>query len=73
VYNGRYPSEVLGIVLVDSTQEDQYQLLPAAWKAIGAEQLSRYSNQARFAPVFVGLGVARLMLYSRGIHDPTPT
>ena len=70
VYNGRYPSDVLGIVLVDSTQEDQYQLLPAAWKEIGAAQLSRYSNQARYAPVFVGLGVARWMLYRRGIHDP---
>ncbi len=70
VYNGLYPSEVSGIVLVDSTQEDQYQLLPSAWMKIGAEQLSRYSNQARYAPVFVGMGVARLMLYSRGIHDP---
>lgn len=70
VYNGRYPSEVVGMVLVDSTQEDQYQLLPAAWRKIGADQLSRYSNQARFAPVFVGLGVARWMLYRRGIHDP---
>jgi pimeloyl-ACP methyl ester carboxylesterase len=70
VYNGRYSSEVAGMVLVDSTQEDQYALLPAAWKQIGAEQLKRYSNQARFAPVFVGMGVLCLMLYSRGIHDP---
>lgn len=66
VYNGRYPDEVAGMVLVDATQEDQYRLLPRAWLRIGEEQLQRYQRQARWAPVFIDMGVARLMLRSRG-------
>jgi pimeloyl-ACP methyl ester carboxylesterase len=31
VFNGNYPDEVTAIVLVDSMQEDQYELLPPAW------------------------------------------
>jgi pimeloyl-ACP methyl ester carboxylesterase len=62
VYNGQYGDQVAGMVLVDSTQEDQYALLPEAWKRIGAEQVKRYERQARFAPLFVNLGLARLTL-----------
>jgi pimeloyl-ACP methyl ester carboxylesterase len=68
VFNGRYPDSVAGIVLVDSTQEDQYELLPKAWSAIGTTMLKRYQRQARWAPVFVDLGVARLMLRFRGVQ-----
>jgi pimeloyl-ACP methyl ester carboxylesterase len=68
VFNGAYPEQVAGIVLVDATQEDQYELLPEAWKAIGRAMLQRYKSQARWAPVFMDLGVARLMLRLRGIH-----
>jgi pimeloyl-ACP methyl ester carboxylesterase len=68
VFNGRYPDSVAGIMLVDSTQEDQYELLPKAWNAIGAAMLERYQSQARWAPVFINLGVARLMLRLRGIQ-----
>jgi pimeloyl-ACP methyl ester carboxylesterase len=28
VFNGQYPNEVAGVVLADSTQEDEYELLP---------------------------------------------
>ena len=69
VFNGKYADEVRGIVLADSTQEDQYELLPDAWKRVGAAMLDRYQNQARWAPVFIDLGVARLMLSLRGVHD----
>lgn len=62
VFNGNYPDEVLALVLVDSTQEDQYHLLPSAWEGISASQLRRYHSQAKWASLFVGLGVARLML-----------
>jgi len=68
VFNGRYPDLVAGIVLVDSTQEDQYELLPTAWHAIGTAMLKRYQSQARWSPVFINLGVARLMLRLRGIQ-----
>ena len=68
VFNGKYPNEVSGIVLVDSTQEDQYELLPQAWNAIGAAMLKRYQDQARWSPLYIDLGLARLMLRFRGIQ-----
>ncbi len=66
VFNGLYPDQVAGIVLVDATQEDQYELLPKAWNEIGAAMLRRYKRQARWAPIFIGLGVARAMLRFQG-------
>jgi pimeloyl-ACP methyl ester carboxylesterase len=39
VFNGLYSDEVGGIVLVEATQEDQYELLPKAWNAISAALL----------------------------------
>jgi len=68
VFNGAYPSQVLGVVLVEATQEDQYELLPKAWNAIGTAMLSRYQSQAKWAPVYIDLGVARILLSVRGIH-----
>jgi len=66
VFNGEYPDQVVGIVLADATQEDQYELLPGAWGRIYESMLNRYKTQAKWAPVFIDLGVARLMLWSRG-------
>jgi len=60
VFNGQYPSEVAGLVLVDSPQEDQYELLPSAWRQLGASQLSRWQNQAKWMPLQIELGIARL-------------
>jgi pimeloyl-ACP methyl ester carboxylesterase len=72
VFNGAWPGEVAGMVLVDSTQEDQYELLPKAWRAIGAAMVERYRRQARWSPVFINLGIARLMLRFRGVQGPYP-
>ena len=66
VFTGKYPSEVAGIVLADSPQEDQYKMLPAAWQQFSAALLQRYRKQAHTAPFFIGLGIARLMLRSQG-------
>jgi len=66
VFAGKYPSEVAGIILVDSPQEDQYKMLPAAWQKFSAALLQRYRKQADTAPFFIGLGIARLMLQSQG-------
>jgi len=68
LYDSQYPNQVVGVVLVDSTQEDQYALLPPGWKEIGAEQLRRYQNQARWAPLFIDLGVARAILRVRTLR-----
>jgi pimeloyl-ACP methyl ester carboxylesterase len=66
VFTGKYPSEVAGIILVDSPQEDQYKMLPAAWQNFSAALLQRYRKQADTAPFFIGLGIARLVLRSQG-------
>ena len=62
VFNGKYPDEVAGLVLVDATQEDQYNLLPRAWSELGTAMRRRANRQAFWAPVYVGLGIARLQL-----------
>lgn len=69
VFNGEYPDQVVGIVLADATQEDQYELLPAAWRQIYESMLNRYKKQARWAPFFIDLGVARLTLRFEGVDD----
>lgn len=68
VFNGRYPNEVAGMLLVDATEEDQYRLLPKAWNAIGAAMLERYESQARWSPLYIGLGIPRVLLRLRGIR-----
>jgi pimeloyl-ACP methyl ester carboxylesterase len=70
VFNGKYPAEVAGLVLVDATQEDQYRLLPKAWTDMGGAVRERARRQAFWAPVYVGLGLARLQLRLQGLEVP---
>lgn len=60
VFNGQFPNEVAGMVLADSPQEDQYELLPIAWRRFGTELLSRWQGQAEWMPPQIMLGIARL-------------
>ena len=66
VFNGFYPGEVEGLVLVDAVQEDQYAVLPPVWNRIGDRLRKHCESQARIAPVLVDLGIGRLMLRARG-------
>jgi pimeloyl-ACP methyl ester carboxylesterase len=70
VFNGDYPDEVAGLVLVDSTQEDQYRLLPRAWAQLGAQMRLRAHRQAFWAPLYIDLGIARLQFMLQGRHAP---
>jgi pimeloyl-ACP methyl ester carboxylesterase len=70
VFNGRYSGEVAGIVLVDSTQEDQYRLLPQAWASLSAATRQRARRQAFWAPIYIDLGLARLELLLKGQDVP---
>ena len=65
-FNGRFPEEVAGLILVDSVQEDQYKLLPPVWNQVGAALRAHYRSQARRAPLLVDLGIERLILQVRG-------
>ena len=60
VFNGLYPNEVTGIVLADSPQEDQYRLLPAAWRRFDVELQNRWRSQANWMPLQITFGIARL-------------
>lgn len=66
VFNGHFPDEVAGLILVDSVQEDQYKLLPPVWSQVGAALRAHYLSQARWAPLLVDLGIERLILQARG-------
>ena len=69
VFNGLYPDEVVGIVLADATQEDQYDLLPKAWNAISAAMLKHNERLERYSFFVVHLGIGRLMLRAQGGGD----
>ena len=60
VFNGKYPIEVAGMVLADSPQEDQYQLLPGSWRQFDADLFDRWHSQSKWMPLQILFGVARL-------------
>jgi pimeloyl-ACP methyl ester carboxylesterase len=66
VFNGKYPDQVAGLVLVDSTQEDQYRLLPKAWADLSAATRLRAERQSFWAPLYVDFGLARLQMRLQG-------
>lgn len=70
IFNGKYPGQVAGIVLVDATQEDQYRLLPPAWARLSAATRQRARRQAFWAPIYLDLGLARLELRLKGQEVP---
>ena len=70
VFNGKYPNQVAGLVLVDSTQEDHYRLLPKAWADLGAATRRRAERQFFWAPLYINSGLARLQLCLQGQEAP---
>jgi len=70
VFNGKYSDQVVGLVLVDATQEDQYRLLPRTWSNLGAAMRRRAQRQAFWAPLYIDLGIARLQLRLQGQQAP---
>ena len=70
VFNGKYADEIAGLVLIDATEEDQYRLLPRAWADMSAAMRRRARRQAFWAPLYIGLGIARLQLRMEGYEAP---
>jgi pimeloyl-ACP methyl ester carboxylesterase len=68
VYNSLYASEVAGMVLVDSSQEDEDARSPASLTASEKKEDAETLLLARLYPVLFHLGVARWFL----ARDPTP-
>jgi pimeloyl-ACP methyl ester carboxylesterase len=68
VFNGLYPTEVAGMVLVDSSQENEHAPPPTSVTAREKEEDAETLLLARLYPVLFHLGVARWYL----ARNPTP-
>ena len=61
VFNGAYPGEVAGMVLVDASHEDQQSRMPPSLVEFSKKQEASQKWQQRLAPALIWLGIARLM------------
>lgn len=68
VYNGAYPGEVAGMVLVDASHEDQISRMPPAMTAFQKKAEASAKWQAFLAPALIDLGIARL---TSNVSDPS--
>ena len=68
VYTKEYPSEVAGMVLVDTSHEDQNSRMPGTLKDFMKQQSKQLETQRKLAPYLMFFGIARLM---GGEQDPT--
>jgi pimeloyl-ACP methyl ester carboxylesterase len=59
VYNGQYPSEVAGMVLVDASHEDQVQRMPPGFKDFMKKATEEMKRQKSLGPLLIRFGVAR--------------
>jgi pimeloyl-ACP methyl ester carboxylesterase len=59
VYNGQYPSDVVGMVLVDASHEDQLSRMPPAFQAYMKNEEASLKRQMVLAPLLIRFGVAR--------------
>ena len=66
VYNGQYPSEVAGMVLVDASHEDQLSRLPPAFQASMKKMSEQLKWQEFFAPLLIRFGIARFSQRNQG-------
>jgi len=60
VYNGKFPNEVVGMVLVDATHEDQANVMPPSMKKVSDEQVKKFDQQTKYQILLVRFGYARL-------------
>ncbi len=61
VYNGQFPDEVGGLVLVDASHEEQNELMPQAIKDWSAKQMKQAKTQQALAPILLRLGFLRFL------------
>src|SRR5215467_2211928 len=60
VYADKYPADVAGLVLVDTSHEDQQQLMPPSLQKLTQEQVKQLDSQRRLMPILIFFGIARL-------------
>jgi pimeloyl-ACP methyl ester carboxylesterase len=62
VFNGLYPNDVAGMVLVDAAHEDQIEKMPANMKKSNEDAAKSAELQLKLAPLLLRLGITRLMI-----------
>src|SRR5262249_33631946 len=60
VYADKYPADVAGLVLVDTSHEDQNQLMPPSLKKLTNDQIAQLDSQRRLLPILIFFGIARV-------------
>jgi pimeloyl-ACP methyl ester carboxylesterase len=66
VYNGQYPSDVAGVVLVDASHEDQNDRMSPALQAFMKKTIADLKRQQVLAPLLIRFGVARFAMRGKG-------
>lgn len=66
VYNGQYPSDVVGMVLVDASHEDQNDRMAPAIQAFMKKSIEDLKRQQRLAPLLIRFGIARFAQRNQG-------
>jgi len=64
-FRGMYPNEVVGMVLVDSSQEDMNAFMPEDLKRAYRDQIGQAKKFTPFFPLLVRLGVMRKILHAQ--------
>jgi pimeloyl-ACP methyl ester carboxylesterase len=70
VYTNQFPSEVVGVVLVDTSHEDQEKRMPPVLQASFKKQMQQIEWQQKLAPLLIHSGFARLTGGSDGAYLP---
>ena len=60
VYADKYPADVSGLVLVDTSHEGQERLMPPSLKKLTQDQVKQLDSQRRLMPILIFFGIARL-------------
>jgi pimeloyl-ACP methyl ester carboxylesterase len=66
VYNGQYPAEVAGMVLVDASHEDQNGRMSAPIQAFMKKTMQDMQKQIKLAPLLIHFGVVRFAQRNQG-------
>jgi len=60
VYTKEYPADVAGLVLVDTSHEDQEGMMPPTMKKVMSEMTAQLEQRKKLASILIFFGIARL-------------
>jgi pimeloyl-ACP methyl ester carboxylesterase len=66
VYNGQYPNDVAGMVLVDASHEDQNDRMTPTLQAFMKKSIEQLKWQKMLAPLLIRFGIARFSQRNQG-------